>query len=75
MVVEKKPPYIGGKYFLLLELQTAEGTTGIGERIAGMAKAHCAMIAPHRYCGPVAAAAAMPRPTGSAVHLWGLERE
>ena len=35
MVVEAEPPYIGGKYFLFLELQTDEGITGIGERIAG----------------------------------------
>ncbi len=35
MVVEAEPPYIGGKYFLFLELHTDEGITGIGERIAG----------------------------------------
>ena len=35
MVVEAEEPYIGGKYFLFLELQTDEGITGIGERIAG----------------------------------------
>ena len=35
MVVEAEPPYIGGKYFLFLELETDEGITGIGERIAG----------------------------------------
>ena len=55
MVVETKPPYIGGKYFLFLELQTDQGTPGIGERVAGMAEAHYATIAPHMYCGPVAA--------------------
>ena len=37
MVVEAEPPYIGGRYFLFLELQTDEGITGIGERIAGSA--------------------------------------
>ena len=30
-----------------------------GKKIAGMAEAHYAMIAPHMYCGPVAAAAAV----------------
>ncbi|MDP7639912.1 MAG: hypothetical protein QGG73_09395 [Candidatus Hydrogenedentes bacterium] len=35
MVVEAEKPYIGGKYFLFLELMTDEGITGIGERIAG----------------------------------------
>jgi 2-dehydro-3-deoxyphosphogalactonate aldolase len=35
MVVEAEKPYIGGKYFLFLELLTDEGITGIGERIAG----------------------------------------
>lgn len=35
MVVEGEKPYIGGKYFLFLELHTDEGITGIGERIAG----------------------------------------
>ncbi len=35
MVVEAEPPYIGGKYFLFLELKTDEGIVGIGERIAG----------------------------------------
>ena len=35
MVVEAEEPYIGGRYFLFLELQTDEGITGIGERIAG----------------------------------------
>ena len=35
MVVEAEKPYIGGKYFLFLELETDEGITGIGERIAG----------------------------------------
>ncbi len=35
MVVEAEPPYIGGRYFLFLELQTDEGFAGIGERIAG----------------------------------------
>ena len=35
MVVEAEPPYVGGKYFLFLELHTDEGITGIGERIAG----------------------------------------
>jgi len=35
MVVEAEEPYIGGRYFLFLELKTDEGITGIGERIAG----------------------------------------
>ena len=35
MVVENEEPYIGGRYFLFLELETDEGITGIGERIAG----------------------------------------
>ena len=35
MVVEADEPYIGGKYFLFLELHTDEGITGLGERIAG----------------------------------------
>ncbi|MBM3959985.1 MAG: mandelate racemase/muconate lactonizing enzyme family protein [SAR202 cluster bacterium] len=41
MVVENEPStpggsqYIGGRYFLFLELTTDEGITGIGERIAG----------------------------------------
>ena len=30
-----------------------------GKKIAGMAEAHYAMIAPHMYCGPIAAAAAI----------------
>ena len=37
MVVEAEKPYIGGRYFLFLELLTDEGITGIGERIAGSA--------------------------------------
>ncbi len=35
VVVEAEKPYIGGKYFLFLELLTDEGIVGIGERIAG----------------------------------------
>jgi 2-dehydro-3-deoxyphosphogalactonate aldolase len=35
MVVEGEEPYIGGRYFLFLELLTDEGITGLGERIAG----------------------------------------
>lgn len=35
MVVEGEEPYIGGRYFLFLLLETDEGITGIGERIAG----------------------------------------
>lgn len=35
MIVEAEPPYIGGKYWLFLEILTDEGITGIGERIAG----------------------------------------
>lgn len=37
MVVEAEEPYIGGRYFLFLELLTDDGITGIGERIAGSA--------------------------------------
>ena len=37
MVVEAEKPYIGGKYFLFLELHTDEGIVGLGERIAGSA--------------------------------------
>ncbi len=35
MVVEAEEPYIGGKYFLFLELLTDVGIIGLGERIAG----------------------------------------
>ena len=35
MVLEAEKPYVGGKYFLFLELHTDEGITGIGERVAG----------------------------------------
>ena len=35
MVLEAEKPYVGGKYFLFLELYTDEGITGIGERVAG----------------------------------------
>lgn len=35
MIVEGEEPYIGGRYFLFLFLDTDEGITGIGERIAG----------------------------------------
>jgi 2-dehydro-3-deoxyphosphogalactonate aldolase len=35
IVVEAEKPYIGGKYFLFLELLTDEGIVGIGERVAG----------------------------------------
>ena len=35
MVVESEKPYIGGKYWLFLELKTDEGITGLGERILG----------------------------------------
>ena len=31
MVVEAEKPYIGGKYFLFLELETDEGITGVSE--------------------------------------------
>ena len=37
MVVEGEKPYIGGRYFLFLELITDEGIVGLGERIAGSA--------------------------------------
>ncbi len=35
IVVENVAPYIGGQYFLFLELHTDEGIVGLGERIAG----------------------------------------
>ena len=35
IVVENESPYIGGHYFLFLELYTDEGITGLGERITG----------------------------------------
>ena len=35
MVAQNEEPYIGGRYFLFLELITDEGITGLGERIAG----------------------------------------
>jgi len=34
-VVENEEPFIGGRYFLFLELATDEGITGIGERVVG----------------------------------------
>jgi 2-dehydro-3-deoxyphosphogalactonate aldolase len=37
IVLEGERPYIGGQYFLFLELITDEGITGLGERIAGSA--------------------------------------
>ena len=37
MVVEAEEPYVGGRYFLFVELFTDEGITGLGERIAGSA--------------------------------------
>ena len=35
MVIENLPPYRGGRYLLLLEVETDEGITGLGERITG----------------------------------------
>ncbi|MEM7018129.1 MAG: mandelate racemase/muconate lactonizing enzyme family protein [Pseudomonadota bacterium] len=35
VLLEAERPYIGGKYFLFLELMTDEGIAGLGERIAG----------------------------------------
>jgi len=35
MLVENDAPYVGGRYFLFLLIETDEGITGIGERIAG----------------------------------------
>ena len=34
-VVENEAPYIGGKYFLFLEVETDEGITGLGEKVTG----------------------------------------
>ncbi|MDP6665868.1 MAG: mandelate racemase/muconate lactonizing enzyme family protein [Dehalococcoidia bacterium] len=34
-VIENEPPYVGGKYFLLLEVETDEGITGLGEKVTG----------------------------------------
>jgi L-alanine-DL-glutamate epimerase and related enzymes of enolase superfamily len=48
MVVEGEKPYIGGRYFLFLELITDEGIVGLGERIAGSAySAHLKDIKSH----------------------------
>ena len=35
MVVENVPPYIGGKYFLILQIETDEGIVGLGEKVTG----------------------------------------
>ena len=35
MVVENVPPYVGGKYFLLLQIETDEGIVGLGEKVTG----------------------------------------
>ena len=35
MVVENEPPYVGGKYFLLLQIETDEGIVGLGEKVTG----------------------------------------
>ena len=35
MVVENVAPYVGGKYFLLLQLETDEGIVGLGEKVTG----------------------------------------
>ena len=35
MLVENDAPYVGGRYFLFILMETDEGITGIGERIAG----------------------------------------
>ena len=34
-VVQNEPPYVGGKYFLFLHLETDEGIVGIGEKVTG----------------------------------------
>ena len=48
MVVEGEKPYIGGRYFLFLELITDDGIVGLGERIAGSAySAHLKDIKSH----------------------------
>ena len=33
MVLENEPPYIGGKYFLILQIETDEGIVGLGEKL------------------------------------------
>lgn len=35
IVVENDAPYVGGRYFLFILMETDEGITGMGERIAG----------------------------------------
>ena len=35
MVVENEAPYIGGKYFLFVMVETDEGITGLGEKVTG----------------------------------------
>ena len=35
MVLENEPPYIGGKYFLILQIETDEGIVGLGEKVTG----------------------------------------
>ena len=35
IVVENVPPYFGGKYFLLLQVETDEGIVGLGEKVTG----------------------------------------
>ena len=35
MVVENEAPYVGGKYFLFVMVETDEGITGLGEKVTG----------------------------------------
>ena len=35
MVLENEPPYIGGKYFLFLQIETDEGIVGLSEKVTG----------------------------------------
>ena len=35
MVVENEPPFVGGKYFLFLMIETDEGIVGLGEKVTG----------------------------------------
>ena len=37
MVLENVEPYVGGRYFLFIELKTDEGISGLGERVVGSA--------------------------------------
>lgn len=60
-VVGNPPPHFGGLYWIFLKLTTDHGLAGYGEVYSvpfhPHVVAHYAQIAPHLYCGPIAAAA------------------